>query len=140
MRAILLIVALGVSACASNPDAGSMAADMSATGSASADRLPPQTLAAGECGLFGWDAVAATRFVFFAKGGAALYADGQSIRSMRSEGAFPATDYGPVQIELGPPDALIDGVRYPEARLTALMDDGYTRVQPLVMLESCRGN
>ena len=137
MRVILLMTAIGLGACSTAPDVVPETDDSAELQASSGDTLSPQTLGDGECGLFGWDGTGATRFVFFAKDRSALYADGQAIRTLDAQGPFPATDYGSVQIVLGPAEALIDGVRYPQARLTEVLEDGFTRIQPLVMLETC---
>ncbi|MEM9599584.1 MAG: hypothetical protein AAF926_01055 [Pseudomonadota bacterium] len=137
MRVILLMTAIGLAACSITPDVTPETNTSAELQASFGNTLPPQTLNDGECGLFGWDGAGATRFVFFAKDRSALYADGQTIRTLEAQSPFPATDYGSVQIVLGPAEALIDGVRYPQARLTEVLDDGFTRIQPLVMLESC---
>jgi len=113
-------------------DAPNSAAGMS-------NRLSPQVLAPGECGLFAWDNAADPRFIFFAKPGSALYAPREGpVRPLSAEGDFPAMDYGPVQLTLGPAEAMIDGVRYPSARLKETLKDGFTRIQPIVVLQTCQ--
>lgn len=101
--------------------------------------LSPQALAPGECGLFAWDNAADPRFIFFAKSGSALYAPRVGpIRPLSAKGDFPAMEYGPIQLTLGPSEAMIDGIRYPSARLKETLEDGFTRIQPIVVLQTCQ--
>lgn len=99
--------------------------------------LPAQILRDGECGLFGFSASEQT-LVFFSAPDRAAYIRADLTRgALTPQGEFPATDYGPVQLALGPSEALEGGLRYPQARLTDILPDGFTRVQPLVVLLTC---
>lgn len=101
--------------------------------------LPAQTLAPGECGLFGWDTSSRPAFVFFATAERALYLSGEgSPETLTPIGPFPAADYGALKLILGAAEPLIEGTRYTQARVTQVLDDGFTRVRPLVILQSCQ--
>lgn len=126
-------VALG--ACASTAEVAPNVDPISVTSKG----LPAQTLAPGECGLFGWDTAQPPQFVFFATERQILYLTGpDEIQTLQSKDAFPAEDYGPLQVSLGYGEPLIDGIRYASARITETLDDGFTRVRPLVVLQSCQ--
>lgn len=101
--------------------------------------LPAQTLGPGECGLFGWDTSSLPTFVFFATAGRALYlsSDGEA-ETLTPVGPFPSEEYGPLKLTLGAAEPLIAGTRYAQARVTQVLDDGFTRVRPLVILRSCQ--
>lgn len=104
-----------------------------------ASGLPSQSLAAGECGLFGWDTSNSPQFVFFATADRALYLSGEGApQKLTPEGAFPSTRYGTLRLSLGAAEPLIAGTRYAQARVSELVEDGFTRVRPLVILRSCQ--
>ena len=108
------------------------ATQMSATG------LPSQSLADGECGLFGWDTANPPQFVFFATADRAVYLSGEgATQRLTPEGPFPSTRYGSLTLTLGAAEPLIEGTRYAQARVRELVEDGFTRVRPLVILQSC---
>lgn len=101
--------------------------------------LPSQSLAAGECGLFGWDTSSSPQFVFFATADRALYLSGDGpAQKLTPEGAFPSTRYGTLTLTLGAAEPLIAGTRYAQARVSEPVNDGFTRVRPLVILRSCQ--
>lgn len=101
--------------------------------------LGAQTLAPMECGLFGWETSANPDFVFFATADLALYMSGEeAAETLSPNGPFPAEDYGPYQLILGDGEPLIDGTRYASARITEILPGGFTRVRPLVVLETCQ--
>ena len=104
-----------------------------------ANGLSSQSLAPGECGLFGWSAADAPEFVFFAAPGRALYYAGEGeTRTFSPQGPFPSLNYGDYQLTLGQGEPLLEGTRYASARLTETLPDGFTRVRPLVILQSCQ--
>jgi hypothetical protein len=104
-----------------------------------ANGLPAQTLAPGECGLFGWDTSTRPTFVFFATANRALYLPSDGVtETLTPVGPFPSADYGSLKLTLGAAEQLIAGTRYPQARVTQVLDDGFTRVRPLVILRSCQ--
>ncbi|GHA92761.1 hypothetical protein GCM10009069_14740 [Algimonas arctica] len=101
--------------------------------------LPAQTLTPGECGLFGWDTSIRPTFVFFTTAKQALYLSSDGVtKTLTPVGPFPSVDYGSLKLTLGAAEQLIAGTRYPQARVTQVLDDGYTRVRPLVILRSCQ--
>jgi len=101
--------------------------------------LGSQSLAPGECGLFGWSAADAPEFVFFAAPGRALYyaGDGET-RTLSPQGPFPSMNYGDYKLTLGQGEPMVEGTRYASARMTETLPDGFTRVRPLVILQSCQ--
>ena len=135
---VVLIPAVLLAACATTAETESSAATAAAAydATATADRLAPQRLRDGECGLFGWNLE--QRFVFFAAEDRARYLGQGGPVDLTPRGEFPATDYGPVSLRLGPPEALIEGQRYARARVTETLPDGFTRVVPLVIVETCK--
>lgn len=136
-------VAFVMTACATSPD------KVSATDAAKRVKVTPaqtdgtglsaQTLAPGECGLFGWDTVDPPTFVFFATSDRALYksSDDEAER-LTPVGTFPSLDYGRLKLTLGTAEPLVAGTRYAQARVSQVLDDGFTRVRPLVVLQSCQ--
>ena len=100
--------------------------------------LPSQSLADGECGLFGWDTSNPPQFVFFATTDRAVYMSGEgAAQTLTPEGPFPSSRYGSLTLTLGEAEPLIEGTRYPQARVRELVEDEFTRVRPLVILQSC---
>lgn len=135
-------LAIALAACVTTPGAddpidtrakpNASATQISATG------LPSQSLADGECGLFGWDTSNPPQFVFFATADRALYMSGEgAAQTLTPEGPFPSSRYGSLTLTLGEAEPLIEGTRYPQARVRELVEDGFTRVRPLVILQSC---
>ena len=135
MRAALLVLSACLAACASIAEEEAPV-ETPPPAPVQGFALGPQTLAPNQCGLFGWDNT--TTFVFFATADRGLYAGQRGIVELRPGGDFPASDYGPVALELGSPDTMIDGTRYPYARVTEELEDGFTRVRPLVVLQTCQ--
>jgi hypothetical protein len=133
-----LALSLTLIACSTTKDPDPVTRAAPATGQ-SATGLASQTLAAGECGLFGWDTSSSPTFVFFATADRALYhsSDGTP-ETLTPVGPFPSTDYGSLKLTLGAAEPLVAGTRYPQARVTQVQEDGYTLVRPLVILRSCQ--
>lgn len=101
--------------------------------------LAAQTLEPGECGLFGWDTSSPPAFVFFATAQRALYLSPEgNPERLTPIGPFPSEDYGALTLILGAAEPLIAGTRYAQARVTQVLDDGFIRVRPLVILRSCQ--
>lgn len=136
---VFLCMPVVLTACSttSDPDPDVSGAISSIGNSASG--LPAQTLAPGECGLFGWDTSIRPTFVFFATAERALYlsSDGGP-ETLTPVGPFPSVDYGSLKLTLGTAEPLIAGARYAQARVTQVLEDGFTRVRPLVILRSCQ--
>jgi hypothetical protein len=101
-------------------------------------RLPAQTLLPGDCGLFGWTKKDDPAFVFFATEGRAIHLQNGRAVTLDPDGAFPAVTYGGLRLELGPPEPMIDAIRYPNARLEQTLADGFVKIEPLVMLQTCQ--
>ena len=131
-----LFGALILSACASTPEAEPeqtfVAAQVEAT------ELDAQSLATGECGLFGWTKDETPRFAFFATEGRGSYWDGTQTVPLNPQGSFPNLTFDLFVLELGEREAFDDAVRYPSARTRKTLEDGFERVQPLVILETCQ--
>lgn len=102
------------------------------------NQLGAQTLAIGECGLFGWTTEKPSRFVFFATETRGSYWTGTSATPLNPSGTFPELQYSDFEIELGAGEDYAEAIRYPSARLRRTMSDGFERVQPLVILETCQ--
>lgn len=133
----LLCLSVALAACATSDIDPSVSA-LSAT-EKPASGLLPQTLAPGECGLFGWDTSSRPNFVFFATAERALYLSGEGYpETLTPVGPFPSVDYGALKLTLGAAEPLVAGTRYAQARVTQVLDDGFTRVRPLVILQSCQ--
>ena len=133
MRGAILVSVLALTGCATAGSTPDVAAPIARAGT-----LPAQTLAPGECGLFGYS-VGEPRFVFFATGSRAAYLGGDdAVLSLTPVGDFPAADYGPVSLALGRADDWVEGRRYPGARLTETLDEGFERVVPLVVVQTCQ--
>ncbi len=136
----LLPLAFSVTACATAPETIAQNEEAEASAQTTANllgvgRLAPQTLRPGECGLFGYDPEA--RFVFFATPRRGAYvADGEQ-RLLEPSGEFPNLDYETIDVALGRAESLVDGQRYPEARLQETLADGFMRVLPLRVIETC---
>ncbi len=133
IRAAGLSCALMLGACASVAE---VSPEPAAPGSISS--LPPQTLAPGQCGLFGWDTAPVPNFVFFATEGRGFYLDGKGTEALAPQEPFPALRYGDLTLDLGPADAVADATRYGEARMTRTLDDGFEKVRPLIVLKTCQ--
>lgn len=136
----LILISCGLAACAT-ATTGTQKIAQSGQSPTNAEipiegnQLAPQTLRAGECGLFGWDPEA--RFVFFATPRRGAYlAEGQR-RSLQPSGEFPNLRFDTIDVALGRVEDLDDGKRYPEARLQEVLPDGFTRVLPLRVVETC---
>lgn len=109
--------------------------------SAQINSLPAQSLEDDECGLFGWDTEQDPSFIFFATQMRGLYlAEPGAPQRLDPVGDFPDMTYGQIALILGPGEALIEGVRYKSARLRETLDDGFTRIRPLVVLQTCQSN
>ena len=132
MRAALPSLLFALSACATTAE---VTPDSPPQTSAALE-LGPQTLAPNECGLFGWDN--RSRFTFFATQDRGLFAADREIMELVPEGEFPALSFGEVELELGRGEPLDAGQRYRYARLSQVLDDGFTRVLPLVVIEACQ--
>lgn len=141
LRPAMMALALGLWACATVEDgvsgSSNEAVGLKEDSVLPNGALPPQRLREGECGLFGFS-VSSRKLVFFSTEAEAKYvsADNRQL-TLVPDGVFPATNYGRVTLTLGESEGLTGGLRYPSARLSDLMPDGFTRVQPIVALVTC---
>lgn len=146
MRAALPILLVSLSACATtttdNPGLPGPVAEMPTA----RDGLGPQTLAPGECGLFGWNRN--QEFVFFATPTRALvevFASNQGrteIIRLEPSGEFPALAFDRrVELKLGAPEDMVEGRRYRQALMTQTVPSSQgpvERLVPLTVIESCQ--
>lgn len=131
-------LSLALAACSTTSKPEPRVNVVSTTGQ-TASGLASQTLKPGECGLFGWDTSSRPAFVFFATAKRALYLPSAgNPETLTPVGSFPSEDYGSLKLTLGAAEPLIAGTRYAQARVTQVLEDGFTRVRPLVILRSCQ--
>lgn len=129
---ITLICAAGLTACATVPP--------SVSGAAS---IPPANLKPGDCGLFGWSADETREFVFFADKKTARYKGPNGAVDLEAQTKFPAVDYldesgNSVTLRLGEGEIMNGGSRFPKARIITLTDEGWERLQPIAIVQSCQ--
>lgn len=144
--------------CASAPEANKPAGSpVAAMGSPLAEvpvaGLPPQKLAAGECGLFLWGMAAPRRFTFFTKaatGEALVLHDGASHKLIVTDTNaevfgqfFTETQYlsadgtWSVNLSLKPGEMLEGGQRVDSGRLVTTGADGWETVLPVTGVRAC---
>lgn len=134
MRALLPCLFL-LSACATAPEPTQQRTTMA--------QNQAEQLASGECGLFGWTADARRAYVFFANAeGATLALDGPET-ALTAQSKFPALEYidadgRPVSLSLGRGEPLAGGTRYPSARLATKTEDGWDKIVPVAIVQSCQ--
>lgn len=129
---IPIICAAGLTACATTLP--SVAGDKA---------IPEASLKAGECGLFGWSADDAREFVFFADKKTARFKGPDGPVDLVAQASFPAVDYldnagNPVTLRLGQGEAMNGGRRYPRARIVTRTAEGWERLQPVAIVQSCQ--
>ena len=129
---ISIICAAGLSACATtSPSIGGDEA------------IPEASLKAGECGLFGWSADDAREFVFFADKKTARFKGPDGAVDLVAQARFPAVDYldnagNAVTLRLGKGEAMAGGRRFPQARIVTRTAEGWERLQPVAIVQSCQ--
>jgi len=133
--AFLISCAVALTACATTPP--------SVTSIAGGETIPPATLKAGECGLFGWSADASREFVFFADKKTARFKGPNGAEDLVAQSEFPAVEYldvagNSVSLRLGQGELMTGGTRFPKARLVTLTDEGWERLQPIAIVQSCQ--
>lgn len=154
--AIALSAAL-LCACASTPaedksDAAAAAA-RSTVSEVPAEGLPPQTLEAGECGLFLWGMAAPRRFSFFTEsssGEALVFHEGTAHTLVQTDASgevfgqfFTETQYlsadgtWSVNLSITPGDILEGGQRVETGRLVTTSADGWETVLPVTGVRAC---
>lgn len=136
MRSLIVIFCVaGLSACATTPSGSPSVAG--------ADSIPPASLKAGECGLFGWSADASREFVFFADKKTARFKGPEGAVDLVAQAKFPAVDYlddagNAVTLRLGQGETMTGGRRFPEARIVTQTAEGWERLQPVAIVQSCQ--
>lgn len=152
----ILLPAIAVSSCATDPaksDAGSPAAVMSPVAEVPVSGLPPQTLSAGECGLFLWEMAAPRRFIFFteASSGEALVlqesapqklvmtdTNGEVFGQFFTEMQYLSADGNwSINLSLKPGEVLEGGQRVESGRLVTTGADGWETVVPITGVRAC---
>ncbi|MEM9670584.1 MAG: hypothetical protein AAF950_16835 [Pseudomonadota bacterium] len=116
--------------------------------------LPPQSLRAGECGLFLWSQTEITQLVFFARAGessASVFLDGAptplTLRSAKGDifGQF-LTDLEytvsnaerALSVVYTPGEELEGGARISSGRISYIDAEGWTRVLPVLGVRACQ--
>jgi len=123
---------------------GACATTPASTAPAQAERgLPTSQLKPGECGLFGWTAGQKREFVFYADEKTARYDGLDGPIDLIAQSPFPATEYldsagNPVTLRLGAGEEMVGGMRYPTARVVTLTDEGWERLQPVGIVQTCQ--
>lgn len=148
--ASLGLIAFGcfaLSACASLPNIKPL--DQSAADQSYADRLPPQNLAPGKCGLFIWASDTGQKFIGFdTEGEVKLVLDNRTFNGrhiygsevndlersykVKSAGGEPKD----VSLSLVEDKEITEGTRY-YGRLKSFTDEGWERLTPIIALYSC---
>ena len=122
-------------ACATIPPQASPASELSG--------LPTSELSPGQCALFGWSTGATREFIFYADEKTARYDSLDGPVDLTAQMPFPATDYRdstgkPVILRLGEGEAMSGGKRYSGARVVTLTDEGWERLHPVAIVETCQ--
>ena len=136
MRLSLLIGGAALlGACASTPPTAASSPELSG--------LPTSELAPGQCGLFGWSTGDTRDFIFYADQNTARYDSFDGPINLTAQSGFPATDYtdpsgNPVTLRLGQGEAMSGGMRYPAARVVSMTDEGWERLHPVAIVETCQ--
>ncbi|MBA4225268.1 MAG: hypothetical protein C0456_01440 [Hyphomonas sp.] len=151
------LIAGCLAGCASGPaakqTASAVAAMESPVAEVPAEGLPPQKLAAGECGLFLWGMAAPRRFTFFteASSGEALVlhngaaqrlivtdTDGEVFGQFFTETQYLSADgTWSVNLSLKPGEMLEGGQRVESGRLVTTGADGWETVLPVTGVRAC---
>lgn len=158
IRILTFILASCVlSACSTNSETRPASTATTAMGSpiteVPVDGLPPQSLAAGECGLFLWGMAAPRRFTFFmeaSSGEALMLHEGtaQKLVTTDTNGEvfgqfFTETQYlsadgtWSVNLSLKPGEVLEGGQRVESGRLVTTGADGWETVLPVTGVRAC---
>jgi len=150
-------VSLLLAACASNSDERSVTSSVqtmdSPVSEVPPEGLPPQSLAAGECGLFLWGMAAPRRFTFFTEsssGEALILLDeapqklivtdtnGEVFGQFFTETQYLSADgTWSVNLSLKPGELLEGGQRIESGRLVTTGADGWETVLPVTGVRAC---
>lgn len=151
------LTALLLTSCATDPEAPvkRAAADAmtSPVSEVPVEGLPPQTLAAGECGLFLWGMAAPRRFTFFteASSGEALVlhesaphklvmtdTNGEVFGQFFTQMQYLSADGSwSINLSLKPGEVLEGGQRVESGRLVTTGADGWETVLPVTGVRAC---
>jgi len=119
----------------------------------SGDRLAPQQMSPGECGLFVWTGDADRRFILYSQSSnrTGLWASGSgetqlavmSNDGIPTEGQFPKTTFRTedariLELSLRLSQPIDDGTRYKAGTLTETSQEGWETVMPIVGLSACQ--
>jgi len=138
MRLISLICGAALlGACASTPPTAALSS------SATISDLQQSQLAPGECGLFGWATGDTRDFIFYADQKTARYASLSGPLDLTAQSVFPSTDYtdpsgNSVTLRLGTGEVMAGGMRYPAARVVSLTEEGWERLHPVAIVQTCQ--
>ena len=129
-----ILCAMTLTACASTPEAPESPVPIDISSS---------SLKAGECGFFGWSPGAERKFIFFATEKTARFDGPNGPIDLVPQSQFPAIDYidangVPVALRLGEGELMSGGRRFPNARLVTTTDEGWERLQPVAIIQSCQ--
>lgn len=160
MTQIYVLMVAGIlmlGACMATPTAERSATSSStATQSVPTDGLAPQTLNAGECGLFLWSRTPPSRFIFFTKAasGTATMLSGEEVRELRltrqsgeifgqftteQDFAF-AADGSNVNLSVTPGEVLENGQRISEGRIVVRDAEGWETILPVLGVRACQAS
>ncbi len=158
--AALAIFLVGLSGCSNRmaEPSGTMAApgarQVAEAGFARSEKgLSPQTLSAGECGLFLWTRREEPSFIFFSKGGtetAKFWYEGGEKPLMRTgvggdifgqqltSQVFQLPDGRSVELSMEPGELLVGGQRVPEASFRIIDAEGWATMLPAAGVTVCQ--
>lgn len=105
--------------------------------------LPTSELIPGQCALFGWSTGEARDFIFYADGKTARYDSLDGPINLTAQTSFPATNYKDstgkiVMLRLGEGETMSGGMRYPDARVVTLTNEGWERLHPVAIVKTCQ--
>lgn len=142
----IIILAVILQACAQTPK-------VHQTTSVKTQRLPAQTLAPGDCGLFVWTADQERRFILFSQSQSktGLWHDGGESHALTliqasgdaAQNQFPNSQYSVASnttllLSLENRQVITDGTRFKSGTLTAKAGGAWERVSPVVGLAACQ--
>ncbi len=97
----------------------------------------------GSCALYGWTTDEKRSFVFYADAETARYDTARGPVDLTAETEFPSLLYsdpdgGRVELRLGEGEAMMDGTRFPSARIITQTDEGWDRLRPVALVQNCQ--
>lgn len=95
------------------------------------------------CAMYGWTKGEARDFIFFADETRARYDSVSGPVDLEADTSFPALNYTdpagkPVEVRLGAGEAMVGGTRFPNARIVTQTDEGWERLRPVAIVQSCQ--